>query len=361
MIWNIQTLRFIAAFMVLISHLHHEVPEVRGLITDGYMPFVPVYLAGGVDIFFVISGFIMYTVAGDTFGQPYAARQFLLRRLVRVVPPYWVYTIGMVLAIVLFADQIAHPQMDPWHIAGSFLFYPVQNAQGQYYPLLMLGWTLNFEMLFYVLFALALTQRRRVGLTLLTAAMLLVAAGSYAQPPAHTPFAFWCNSIVLEFLMGVGLAAWRKQHRPLSVPAGWALMALGAAAMVALHTAGITQQHWAWRWAWMGLPAAAVVAAAALMPNRNPPGPWQRLGGHLGDASFALYLSHPFVLALVKMGWPSLHLQAPEAYVAVGAAASVVASLVLYRWLERPLTQALQYAIPGVHHSATARAEATVS
>lgn len=340
-IGNVQALRFAAAFMVLVSHLQHELPEMQGSAAAGYAPWKPVFWAGGVDIFFVISGFIMYVVAERRFGQPGAAKDFLMRRLFRVVPAYWFFSFAMILAILLFRDQVAHPQLDPAHVAASLLFIPWPNAEGAYYPLLILGWTLNFEMAFYAVFALALQFKKPWGPALLATVMLAVAAVGIARPPGSGPFAFWCHPIVLAFLLGVGLGALHGKVRALAPLEGLSLALAGFAAMVAMQSMGIAGSYWSWRWAWMGLPALMVVAAAALTVDGGRPGPAKRLAMALGDASFALYLSHPFILALVKMIWVRSGFTDLTAFLWLAGLLSVATSWIVHVWFERPLTRYL--------------------
>src|SRR6185437_16127795 len=108
-------------------------------------------------------------------GLPGSPRAFLVRRLIRVVPPYWLFTSAMLLATALFSTRIAHPALDGWHVLASYLFVPWKNPYGRFYPVLILGWTLNFEMFFYALFALGLHWPKRRGLLFIGVSLSVLA------------------------------------------------------------------------------------------------------------------------------------------------------------------------------------------
>ncbi len=338
---KLQVLRFVAAAMVLISHLQHVMPSVSGIDLHGYRPWTPVWFAGGVDIFFVISGFIMYSIAGAQFGQPGAAGTFIARRLLRIVPPYWLFTTAMLMAALLFRARIAHPALSSPHVLASYLFVPWRNPYGRFYPVLILGWTLNFEMLFYALFALGLRWPQRQGLALIGAALAALALCGALLDVRATPLAFWGNPIVLEFLFGVALAVAVRRGLRCSMPIAAASVALGVLSMVWLQREGIPGTHWAARCLWMGLPALLLCAGVLLLEADLPAtGPWRVLvlGG---DASFALYLSHPFTLAVVAALWPHLGLSAPGAYLAIAGFAACGCAVGIHRYVERPMLSAL--------------------
>jgi len=342
-VWTIQILRLIAAAMVLFGHLNHEVTQ-RPDIAVGFVPLAPVWWPGGVDIFFVISGFIMFTIASDKFGVAGAARNFLVRRLVRLVPPYWAFTALALLAMTVLADQMAIHSFTAGQVAGSLLFIPTANPQGLPFPILILGWTLNFEMLFYAIFACGLVLSPRRGLVFIHLALAALALAS-AWAPLPLPWGSWCNPIVLEFLYGIHIARWRRQG--VSLPA-WACVALIAGAVVALvlaQSTGIAGTAWTWRFVWAGLPSAMLVCGFAFLPVAARPEGALRALTIGGDASYILYLSHPFVLSAFAMGWSRLHLAQPQAYVATGFVACMVASVALHLWVEKPLHRRLERAL----------------
>ena len=195
---NVQFLRFLAAVAVLVGHAGDLfMPAAAHLRTIPW--------SAGVDIFFVISGFVMTYLTQGQFGRPGAPRAFLIRRIIRIVPPYWLFTTLMVVAVLLFSDHIRNTELDGASVITSYLFVPWPRvADGQLNPLLSQGWTLNYEAFFYLAFAAALFFRR--GLVWLAGGFLLLAA-LHPLVPAHLfVLKFWTNPIILEFLGGAGLA-----------------------------------------------------------------------------------------------------------------------------------------------------------
>lgn len=332
-VWNIQILRFVASAMVLFGHLNHEVTQ-RAPLASGFTAFDPVWWPGGVDIFFVISGFIMYHISAEHFGRPGAPGRFVERRLIRLVPPYWFFTTLALIAMTLLPGEMAQNQSSVWHILASYLFIPAANPAGQAYPVLILGWTLNFEMLFYAIFALGLVFVRRTGLLVIAGVLIAMSAASQLAG-LPLPLSSWCSPILIEFLFGIGIAMLRGQGVRLPIPLGWALAAAGAVALVLLQSVGIPGSHWVWRFLWAGAPAALMVGGLALIPEGQP-GPVKRALILGGDASYALYLSHPFVLSVIAMIVGRIGMTSAAAYIAVSFVACIVAAVLTFLLLERP-------------------------
>ncbi|HEX8445341.1 MAG TPA: acyltransferase [Sphingomonas sp.] len=334
-VWNIQILRFVAAAMVLFGHLNHEVLQRPDLNVAGFRPFEAVWWPGGVDIFFVISGFIMYHISADQFGRPGASRRFMERRLIRLVPPYWAFTALVLVAMALFPAQLASNVTSPWHIAASFLFIPAANPSGVVFPVLILGWTLNFEMLFYVCFAIGLTMPRRIGLAII-AAILVTLALSGLFGPLDLPFGFWCSPVVIEFLFGIAIAAVRRRGVRISRGVSWLLVAAGVAALLGLRAMDVPGVDFRWRFLWAGAPALLLCAGLALVREAPEPGRIKRLLVFGGDMSFALYLSHPFTLTLLAMLMTRGGIRDPWLYIAISFVVCLIAAGLVYVGLERP-------------------------
>lgn len=339
---HIQVLRWLAATLVVLGHAKHEAEVLAGPVPASAWSLVPTaLLAGGVDIFFVISGLIMYTVSSQEFGRPGAPVHFMVRRLARIVPAYWLFTAAVVAAGWLVADAADGARPTAHDIVGSLLFIPYRDAQGMLYPLLALGWTLNFEMLFYAVFALGLTLPRRAGLVAIAVVMALLALLGLTQRLDAAPLAFWCQPIVLEFLFGVLLGILRTRGWRLTHGSAWALAWAGFTALAMLGHHGASHPLDPARVLWMGLPALAIGAAAALSAQPARPGPFMHACAAGGDASYALYLSHPFVLKAIVMLWPGwvAHNAGPFVVVAYGACLGL--ALWFHRVVEKPMTRSL--------------------
>jgi peptidoglycan/LPS O-acetylase OafA/YrhL len=149
---SIQYLRAIAAVSVVAGHLFEMVAQLSGSLHYNFAnPELPT--GAGVDLFFVISGFIMVFASRKLFGTAGGARLFVTRRLIWIAPLYWaISTIMVVLAILGSRTQLITAPS----VIASYLFFPydtIGGGDGYAYPILDLGWTLNYEMMFYALFA----------------------------------------------------------------------------------------------------------------------------------------------------------------------------------------------------------------
>ena len=179
---SIQYLRAVAALLVVFYHTIYQIKEYQGLFESGIWRFG----ASGVDIFFVISGFIMWVTAAARPTRPLA---FMRNRIVRIVPMYWIVTLGLFTLSSILPNAIMIVDTTPGHLARSLLFIPHPDpAQPErLWPLLLTGWTLNYEMFFYSIFACALLLPRRLMLpatnSITMDSVQKLIAGPVAKPP----------------------------------------------------------------------------------------------------------------------------------------------------------------------------------
>lgn len=299
--------------------------------------------AGGVDLFFVISGFIIAYVASA--GQS----QFLTRRLIRIVPTYWVSTL-VVFALVLAMPSMFHrTSADVGLLIRSLLFVPDSSSMqddGFLYPTLIAGWTLNYEMYFYVIFAIALVMSRRRP-TLIAIAMLLgILAVVQLTGLAHEPVArFYGYSIVVEFVFGmlafhlVRYAEWRTRR-------AYKYLCLGGV-VVGFVLLLVAEQRFgkAHRWLVSGVPAFVVVCSAVMLERIYDVRIRNKFIVLIGDASYALYLTHAYVVnGSKRIVIGPQQLSQPLGYVVgIGLlAASVAVAIAVFRYFERPLLASLK-------------------
>ena len=182
---SLQVLRAAAALLVLIHHAGYDADMIAERTARTAFALDRFFDWGfGIHLFFVVSGFIMVRTARG-FGSVRGSLVFLVRRLIRVVPLYWLMT-SLVLVGALLAPELLNMPIGGLDVAvGSYLFVPVLRAGGALRPVLGQGWTLDYEMFFYVLFAMSMLLPRRSGLTGLAAALIgLVLIGSLARPAA---------------------------------------------------------------------------------------------------------------------------------------------------------------------------------
>ncbi len=328
----IQGLRAAAAMAVVAHHLWHEAYGWPGLAWFGWLPW-----EAGVDVFFVISGFVMVHASARLFGVAGARGVFLRRRLARIVPLYWATTAAFLLAMGALPGRVNTPWPDAAQLAASLVFLPWARPDGEVQPVYSLGWTLNYEMFFYAVFALCLPLRRGIAVAAVALMLGLAVLAGAVLPGLPVALAFWSDPLLLEFGLGMGLAV--LVARGLAPPA---LVRLGMA-VAGLALMVLLPLEWP-RALRFGIGAGLLVAAAALgQAPRLPamPGRWM---GALGDASYALYLVHPFALRGVAIAWATLGAAGPAAAWLASTAALLAAmalALACHRWFEAPLTRAL--------------------
>jgi exopolysaccharide production protein ExoZ len=330
---NVQILRFVAALMVLFAHLIHETRDHRVPLMLPIADRIGIEWGTGVDVFFIVSGFVMYYLTSEQFGARGYAKEFLKRRVVRVVPLYWLFTALMLLALWQVPARIRHADAPLSTVIASFLFFPVTRAGGLVQPILGLGWTLEYEMFFYGCFALALLQRRSTGLAALAASFLCLVVVGRFLPDSMTSLKFWSNSMIVEFLLGIWLAHLYLSGLRLSLRVQFALLIASFGLMVITsHLPSLD------RLIAGGIPALVLVFGMALGPEWNVR--WLALGG---DSSFSLYLSHPFTLNMLAIVWTKTHVPPNgPAYVVVGMMLCVAVALGVYRFVETPMLRLLR-------------------
>jgi peptidoglycan/LPS O-acetylase OafA/YrhL len=219
----------------------------------------------------------------------------------------------------------------PAYILASYLFIPWPRPDGVLQPAFGLGWTLNYEMFFYAVFTPFLLLPRKPAVIAATILLAGFATTGAVIAFPNLQLAFWSNPIILEFCAGMLLAILLPGVPGLSLPAR---LALAAAALAGLHFAvtGAPQ----WRAAIYGIPALLLVAAATLGA------PAAQSGGkilvRLGDASYAMYLVHPFIMRAFTVLWHKFHADnelAGTIYVLAGLTVAQACALAVNLTVER--------------------------
>ena len=286
--------------------------------------------SAGVDVFFVISGFIMWRTTSGAQARPVA---FLRKRAIRIVPLYWIVTIGLVVSALAFPDRFRDVQPTPWHVFASLAFIQHLNPIGAPFPVVPVGWTLNYEAVFYLLFAGALLIPLRRRAMVLTLALACLTFAGFIYPPAYIML---LNPLLLEFAAGLWLARFMEEGMTPGHHAGWGLFVGGLAAFAGMHLSGV---EWdLWRPLFWGLPAFMMVAGLAAVEQDTglPDIPLLR---SLGDASYAIYLVHTLAMGAfaVHSGLWDTPLFAPLAFV-VG----VSSGWLVWRLVEVPVLAMLR-------------------
>jgi peptidoglycan/LPS O-acetylase OafA/YrhL len=291
---GVQILRGLAAAMVVFHHMCWVIttyhPQRSGIATFHQLAELG---AGGVDIFFCISGLVIAHAARRLPANVAAARTFAWRRLVRVLPPYWIFT-GALLLLWALRVGLQDLNVTPSLVVASFLLVPWPKTTGagslSYHPILDVGWTLTFEMYFYAVCTLiiAVFGGRRIW-PWAAAAIAVISALSIALLGVDAVASRTLASpLLVEFIGGVLIARFIAGRT--SPRTGWVLIVLGIAGFVASIFA---DDPMTWRVLCWGLPGAAIVVGAVLLPvaltSRT-----LRFLGFLGTASYTVYLVHPF-------------------------------------------------------------------
>ncbi len=350
---SIQILRAVAALLVVFSHAQNDALVEAMKTGVGFVRLMILPWASGVDLFFVISGFIMVYASQSLFAKQGAGGLFISRRVIRIVPLYWLVTaIALViLAYVAWAKKIAFPSV--LEIASSLSFIPfARPSDGDPRPIVALGWTLNYEMFFYVVFALFVRFRRDIAVPAVVASLgLFVGLGVIFHPKA-TVLAYWSDPIVLEFALGMLTAlVWQSGLR-INQTLAWLLVMIGIA-VLALDLDGMTKvgptasdPSGFSRLIGCGLPMALIFAAIVLTERGLKT--QSRLAAAfalLGDASYALYLFHPLVIIFARKAYLALHLAETIGFwplIAVDLPMAALAALIIHVTVEKPVTHALQ-------------------
>ncbi len=275
----LQALRAVAAWLVVADHALIDI--THGELQNPATSVAWAIGSIGVYIFFVISGFIMVHICWDDFGQRGAAPNFLRRRIIRIVPLYW---LGTIAALVFHKVSVAQSGHAGWsELVQSLFFIPYHDEDMGWQPILRQGWTLNYEMMFYAVFAVALAFRRQIALPAIAGALAIFTLVGRLLPTGI--LAYLSSPIILWFVLGIGLAVlWRRR--------------------------GFEE------------PKRLARSVRFLEP--------------FGDASYSTYLVHGLALTMLLRVW-----EAPSAwFVPMGLAVATAAGLGVHLLVEKPILQA---------------------
>ena len=313
-LYGIQYLRAVAALGVVVFHA----AERTGLhFSIG---------AAGVDVFFVISGFIMWVITSDREPTPAA---FLRDRIGRIAPLYWIAT-GVMVAGAL-VHLFPNLRLTEWYVLSSFAFIPSRSpSTGDVWPVLVQGWTLNYEMFFYVLFAGTLTLPAKWRFAAMAALLLALAVAGWTLEPESPAFKIWTDPLLLEFLVGMAIGkAWLKGAIPASaVGAVLMVLAIAGFAFVGMTGTGFT-------FFVLG-PVAALLLVAVLAFENQAKVRYLPLASYLGDSSYSIYLWHTMAISVVAKVAPILALPVGLSF-AAAVISGVAIGTVAHEILEKPI------------------------
>ncbi|OCP03397.1 MULTISPECIES: acyltransferase [unclassified Ensifer] len=318
-IFGIQYLRAVAALGVVVFHAAER---------TGFHFAIG---SAGVDVFFVVSGFIMWVISAR---RPMSPLTFLRDRIQRIAPIYWLATAVMVLGGIagLFPNLI----LSIGHVSGSFLFIPMRSpSNGEIWPVLVQGWTLNYEMFFYAVFAMTLLLPRSRRLFAMTTGFLMLVTVGQVFGSDNALFQTYTRPILLEFVAGMIVAELWLRGRVPGTGFGLVLIAAAVTGFTALAVLGLPFDELV-----LG-PLAVMLMIGTLALE---PGGWFRPRGLavlLGDASYSIYLWHTFAISVVVKACALVGV-GPLPSALLAAASGTALGVCAYWLVEKPLTQRLR-------------------
>ena len=340
---NLQALRAYAALPIIFFHTGFLIPGVQRI---GIF---------GVHLFFMLSGYIMALIC-DT-----DTRAFLRRRLIRIIPAYWTLTIALYLAAWKFPHLMNATRAIPMELIKSLLFIPFVKASGLYQPILFVGWTVNYEMYFYVMLGIAVLIAGRWAPLLCSGMVLGVMAVCAHFEHASALARFYANPVLLECLFGllsyqcVRVLATRVGEgstRYLAVLSAGALLLLPAVEMFNLLPSAPMILRF-------GPLCFLIICSTCLLALR----------GHdiktgllvlIGDASYVMYLVHPYIEEFLdrvvgrRISW--FHINTLAGCI-VAMLVVIPSSIWLYLYVEKPLLKRLNKGLRYRHPSLAAARE----
>jgi exopolysaccharide production protein ExoZ len=332
---SVQILRAVAAMAVLIYHTHYVIGIVLGVESYPALAFG----AAGVDLFFVISGFVMVYVSEPLFGKPGATLKFWTRRVIRIVPLYWTMTTLLLIYLTARYGGVDYVGKTWQGVVASYLFLPYPEA-GDTTPLYAVGWTLNFEMFFYLVVGLAARLPRRACVMTVSIGLTLFWAFGKNLPLPLTVLQ-WSNPMLLEFVFGMLIALAYREGVPIPLWLCRLLVLAGCVAFALSCTFAAEPRTLYW-----GVPASMVVTGCVFAGNPKSSALW-RAGVFLGDCSYSLYLVHPIALSFPRQLGIDFAKAQPFAYSLLIIAVATGVGIAVHLLYERPATIAIKRGLWG--------------
>ena len=312
---SIQVLRFFAAFSVMMVHL-------------------PVFGFGiwGVDIFFVISGFIMMYVTENN------EKFFLLKRIFRIVPLYWILTLGVFALAIFVPDVLNNTTANIVHLIKSLFFIPFDKNGTGHFPILFLGWTLNFEVIFYFLFSLSLVFFKENRMIACSIFIIIFLVFNKIFSEKNFIFETYANDIFIEFIFGMILfTIWKKYKNKISTNLSNHFICLA----ILLVSIFILNYYNFSRSVSYGLPSLILAVYFLFFLNHLK---FPKILVSLGDASYCIYLLHPYV---IQFFYKILEINEYDiiielVFTLIISVIVFIVSLLIYKFIEFPINGSLR-------------------
>ncbi|MEG3896745.1 MULTISPECIES: acyltransferase [unclassified Microcoleus] len=331
----LQVYRGIGAVLVVMFHLNQMSAERLNQVT-----FFNLFQAGwsGVDYFFVLSGFIMVYVHRSAIGKKDQLKSFLVKRTVRIYPIYWIITLTVLAFFLVVPGFANNKDLSIQHIFLSLLLLP-QNDK----PILDVGWTLIYELFFYLLFSIAIWFKPKYSVPILSTWLFLTVL-HYLKIVDFGRDGFLLNIVFgnmnLEFVLGC-LAGYTVIKFGSKISKNrWILFGVANLGYLALLIFAAANNIEIERISTFGVLAALlIVGSASIDLNDSPKVP--KFLTYLGDASYSIFLIHsPIVSAITKVLQKANLGKYYDGFFAPALVAliTVIAGCIFYSLIEKPLT-----------------------
>ncbi len=337
-ITSIHYMRGIAASLIVFYHILNRKNIYSNLYID--------WLNSGVDLFFVISGFVIFSVAMNPNTSP---KEFLLRRFIRVVPLYWFFTSIFILLSLFIPNFNTSFIFHANQAIKSFLFIPHYHAihSKEIWPILIPGWSLNYEIFFYIIFAgILLTVRKYLftKITIIFTSLIILKLFIESNNPI---FVAYTNPIILEFVAGIFFAniyyktSFFKNKKKFQYIGIALIISSFFLLLLSLHP-NFCQMPRAIKW---GLPTSLIIFGCLLSEDLISMFKISSLRV-LGNASYSIYLSHSFGIGACTFLWKKTHypFQGISLFIftILSFSICILIGILSYYLIEKPLLNFLQ-------------------
>lgn len=276
MIGNLQILRAFAASGVVTLHSN---ATIFGVHTEFC----------GVSLFFCLSGYLMARICNRS------AVEFALARFWRVVPSYW---LAMALLLTVFRMWTYWPIE---HTILSALFIPHQSPAG-FFPVLGVGWTLNLEMYFYMIFTIAILINKKFAPLVAGGAVAVIYFLVGYLTKSEAILYYFANKRIWFFVIGIGIwyfSQWLKNRNiKLSLPTFTLPVSIAFFLVVTIWSSSISlalEMPWA-----IELFAVSLLFLISIMASNCGADLKPRFLLLMGDASYACYLLHTILIEFLR-------------------------------------------------------------
>lgn len=333
---TIQLLRFVAFFIVVVCHATFYTAE---RLVKGFYQYDSGY--NGVVLFFIISGFVMVVSSEKLLLRDKAWQVFAVRRIVRIIPIYWMLTTYKLILMFFASNLMLHSHISLITGLKSYFFIPALNADGIFYPVVGVGWTLNLEMFFYLLFAIALAIRVRPVVFLSLSFIPLFILSFYART-SWPDCRFYAQPLIINFILGILIAKLILNGLRLSKLISMVLLVTGLFVIIIPNEFVLPLlRHNQLYYKLFVFTAAFLVVYSAVSIEKHLKFQIPAWLMFLGGASYSLYLIHPLIAPLAPAIMKVLNLPFPWTAVCAAISLALAGGVLFYLFIERPLTKFL--------------------